>query len=1007
MRRLSLPVFLSGVICALLPAMAFALDLDRTLGELHHTAWTGRNGAPSQINALVQTTDGYLWIGSTRGLFRFDGVQFEPYRPQAGVRLPSHNIQDLAATADGGLWITFRPTGLGFLKDGRMTVFTSPEDLPPSTDAFSIACDPDGRVWAGALNGLSLRVGSRWTSIGSERAFTPDRIRCLLVDREGSLWVGSDTRVSYLRRGSTIFQTTGPGYGLATGFAQAPDGRVWMSGPDGVQVIPLGGASAGDGVPRAGDQTPLQPLFDRDGALWFAVSGGGIRRTRFPQSLAGASRTGAAEPESFHERDGLSSDSAGCLLEDREGNIWIGTTVGLDRFRRSRIVAVGVPAGVTGLTLLAGDDGEVRAGSAAEPLMLRIRGETVRVEKVPMQVSSVYREPSGTIWWGGTDGIWRQRGSGFEHFRQPGTVWEIFRCDSGGLWVAIGEDEIVHFQDGIWTRRELPKALPHRRVASASYEDLSGRIWLGYRGDRVALLDRGTSRLFTKTDGLEIGRIRAIRGRGPHIWFGGELGLSLFLGGRFHTVKTAGTELGTISGIVETRDGDLWLNEMRGIVHITSSEIRRLLADPRRTAVIELLDHRDGLPGAGQMTWTCSTAVEASDGRIWFATDNGLARIDPLSVRRKTVAPLLSIRSLVAEGKAYDTRTPIRLPPRTANLQIGYTALSLSIPERVLYRYRLEGLDRGWQEAGARRTAIYTNPPPGRYRFRVVACNDDGVWNEKGASLDFTIVPTLTQTPAFLVLSVAVFLALAFGAYRWRVAEMRSRLDLRFRERLAERTRIAQDLHDTLLQGVLSASMQLRVAADQLPAESAARPRLDRVLELMDIVGAEGRNALQGLRARLTDLDDLENVFSRIPHELNASEDIVYRVFGEGPPRSLLPVARDGIHRIGREAVVNAFRHSRAKHIDVELRFHEDAVTLLVRDDGCGIAPDVLRSGRRDHWGLSGMRERADELGALLHVRTREGAGTEVELRIPAQIAFRHGTEAGARGWRSWLAARR
>ncbi|MEO6326691.1 MAG: two-component regulator propeller domain-containing protein [Thermoanaerobaculia bacterium] len=992
MRSIVLPVVLGSLLGVLLPDAALALDRERSLAELHHTAWTAKDGAPSQIGALAQTRDGYLWIASSRGLFRFDGVQFEAYRPQEGARLPTSSFELLAATPDGGLWVSFRTGSLGYLKDGRITVYSRPGEIPPAWVSV-LACGRDGRVWAGTQHGLFLRDGAQWKPVGRELA--PSRVRCLFVDRQGTLWMGSDDGVFSLPQGASSLRKSGWNRGIVRWLLQAPDGRIWVADDDGVQPLLPDPGKDGGGAEEFRADTPLATVFDREGALWFAVHRGGLRRVRFPE------KNGAVE--SFHERNGLSSESASCVIEDREGNIWVSTARGIDRFSRSRVVAVRVPPGHTGFTLIAGEGGEVWAGSEPEMPLLRIRGEEPHAAGVPIGAVSVHRDQEGTVWWGG-HGIWRQRGSTLEAFPQPGAAWAMFRSESGGLWVSIGdEQEVMHFQDGAWTHRALPEGVLPRHF-QAAYEDPSGRTWLGYSDDQAVVLNGGSSRHFTKADGLDVGRIKVIRGPGPHMWFGGELGLALFREGRFHTIRTSGIELGTVSGIIETKGGDVWLNEIHGIVHIAAAEVRALLADPRRAAAIEVLDHRDGLPGAPQMTGSNSTAVEASDGRLWFATDNGLARIDPVAPRKNPVPPDMAIRSLSADGKSYDLRTPPRLPPRTASLQIEYTALSLSMPSRVIFRYRLEGLDRGWQEAGNRRTAIYTNPPPGTYRFRVVACNEDGIWNEQGASLELAIAPTFAQTPAFIVLCIATSLALAFGVYRLRVNEVKSRLDIRFRERLAERTRIARDLHDTLLQGVLSASMQLRIAADQMRADSAVKPRLDRVLELMDIVGAEGRNALQGLRARLSDLDDLENAFSRIRHELDASEDIVFRVFGEGQPVPLLSIARDGIYRIGREAVVNAFRHSRAKRIEVELRFQGDAVTLLVRDDGCGIAPGVLRSGRPGHWGLSGMRERAEEMGAILTVRTRDGAGTEVELRIPALTALRprdEGARGSRRGWRA------
>jgi signal transduction histidine kinase len=343
----------------------------------------------------------------------------------------------------------------------------------------------------------------------------------------------------------------------------------------------------------------------------------------------------------------------------------------------------------------------------------------------------------------------------------------------------------------------------------------------------------------------------------------------------------------------------------------------------------------------------------------------------------------------------------LRLPPNTKNLELQYAALSLTAPERVRFRYKLEGYDADWRGPLSARSATYTNLPPRDYRFQVIASNNDGVWNEEGAALEFTIVPAFHQTRAFFLLCAAAAGCLVWAGYRWRIRQVRSRLQLQFRERLAERTRIAQELHDTLLQGFLSASMQLHVAVDHVPAETADKRRLNRVLELMRSVIEEGRNAVKGLRSSPGCHDDLEEAFSRVGEELDAKEGIGFRVIGEGQARPLHAVIRDEVYRIGREAVINAFQHSGANRIEVEVEFAAKGLRVTVRDDGRGIDPQLLESGREGHWGLAGMRERAKSIGARLKVWSRALGGTEIELSVPSCIAFR----AQSRPWPwAWLA---
>jgi signal transduction histidine kinase len=341
-----------------------------------------------------------------------------------------------------------------------------------------------------------------------------------------------------------------------------------------------------------------------------------------------------------------------------------------------------------------------------------------------------------------------------------------------------------------------------------------------------------------------------------------------------------------------------------------------------------------------------------------------------------------------ADGAELVLGESVRVPAGHRRITIRFAGLSLSVPERVRFRYRLEGFDRSWSEPIAARDAVYTNLGPGSYRFRVAASNRAGLWSGAEASLRVVIEPAVWQTWWFrLAAALSAVLAL-FGAYRLRLRRLAGRLNMRFEERLAERTRIAQELHDTLLQGVLSASMQLHLAVDELPEESPHKPRLGRVLALMGHVIGEARNAVRGLRSPEGPADDLEQAFSRIQQELGLPADGRFRVVVEGAARPLHPVIRDEVYRIGREALVNAFRHSRAHSIEVELRYTPAQLRVLVRDDGRGIDPEVLRSGREGHWGLAGMRERAEKIGARLRLWSRASAGTEVELSVPGHVAY-------------------
>ncbi len=952
-------------------ARAFALDPDRALTQLHHTAWTPKDGAPTQISAWVQTTDGYLWFGSARGLFRFDGISFELYKPSGGVTLPSHNIYDLLATPDGGLWISFRPSGLAFLEDGKLTVYRRAEELPRSP-VNQFACDRDSRVWAATNDGLVLRQDARWIEIGAEWNLDQTRMRGLFVDREGALWVSSDDRLFVLRRGTRRFEPIERLPDYTPIIRQSRDGRIW------VQQIQLGIRRLDGGPVLVGPQA-VDFKFDRDGAMWIATSGEGLHRIRTPNGAI----------ETYRASDGLSSDVVEGLLEDREGNMWVVTANGLDRFRHSHMVSVPLPAEYRRLTLAPAENGDVWVGSQAAATMLRVRADESVVETPMAEVGSMVRASEGTLWWGGRYGIWRMTRGRPQMFAFPDTLprdwpWEIFRDDDGkSLWIGYGDVGLLRFRDGVFERRSHPAGIPDL-VPSASFHDPLGRLWLGYNGNRVCVIERGAAQWLGAADGLEIGRIRVIRGRGPHVWLGGELGLAVCRNGHVHAVRGAnGEPFGTVTGIVETADGAVWLNEMRGVVRIRAEEARLALADPKHAVAFDRFDLLDGLPGAPQMNWTVSTAVEASDGRLWFATDNGLARIDPGHLSLNPIPPPVSIVSLQGGEHQYGPTRRVTFPVGTRSLEIHYTALSLSIPERVAFRYKLEGVDDAWHDVGTRRVAFYTKLKPGRYRFRVLAANNDGLWNQEGASVEVELLPLFYQTTSFLVASLVSGAALLLLLNALRMRRLTARMQRLHDERLDERMRIAHELHDTLLQGVISASMQLHVADSRLPSASPAKGLVRDVIELLRRVAEDGRDALQGLRSNAAD-GPLEEALARVKEEVPLPAGTTFRVVVTGTSRPVHPIVGAEIHRIGREALLNAMRHSDAKAIEVEIEYLSTGMTMRIRDDGRGIEAEALESGSDGHWGLPGMRERADRIGARLRVFSRESAGTEIELTVPA-----------------------
>ena len=992
------------------PGIAHAESNDRTIRQFVHTAWTAKDGAPGNVLALAQTTDGFLWIGTSLGLYRFDGISFERYEPRSGPAFPSIYVSSLLAVSNGDLWIGYGDKGVSLLRNGRNTNYTGGRKSVPVT---GLARDGAGTIWVASRDGLWRFQSDRWQQVGSEWGYSGRAAEAVYVDRNGTLWVTSQGTVVRLPPGSKRFHTTGIEIGQTYQIVESPAGLLWMAETT-RSVHPLMLSADERGVEPEIKVGSKGILFDDDGSLWITSVGDGMRRVPAPNRLGGQKIGEFSDAiESFTSKDGLSNDYSTCILKDREDNIWVGTSAGLDRFRKGTLVPVLLPGKLTQKTLVAGDRGEIWAGSASAALA-RIEGDAWKNVKGTSAILYGFRDWLGTTWFLDalthpiTVRIWRiengrltifgKAPSGFEPFWLSGVLAED---RTGVLWFKAGQQGLFFFKGGRWRPFETPAEVAGK-TAVVAFTDAGGRIWFGFTNNTILVVDGSKVRLLSVKDNIQVGTVRAIAGRDRHIWIGGGGGLALWQGDAFNPVVPADEDsFWGVSGVEETSDGSLLVGEQRGVVLIPATEVSKVLQDPSARVQYQIFDVRDGLPGAIQQSGPYPTAVKGTDGRVWFSTAAGVAWIDPIHIARNLAPPPVTIRSISANGTRY-TAPGMKFPPGTQDLMIDYTALSLAVPERVRFRYMLEGSDTRWRDAGTRRQAFYTNLSPGAYHFRVIASNNDGVWNETGATWNLDIAPAWYQANWFRLLAIASVLTLCWAAYRQRVRQVSARLNEQFQARLAERTRIANDLHDTLLQSFHGVMFRFQAARNMLPRRpEEAIEALDTALERTEQAIAEGRDTIHGLRASTVATNELAQAVTALGAEMGpemASHDSApnsasFRVVVEGPPRDLHPILRDEVYTIAREALRNAFRHAQACNIEVEIRYSGGLFQLRVRDDGIGIDPGILAEGRTGHYGVLGMRERAKRIGGKLDVWTGTGAGTEIELSIPGSIAY--GTSPG------------
>jgi signal transduction histidine kinase/streptogramin lyase len=757
-------------------------------------------------------------------------------------------------------------------------------------------------------------------------------------------------------------------------------------------------------------------LFDDDGSLWITSIGDGMRRVPFPDRLNGQKIGEFSDAiESFTAKEGLTSDYLTCILKDREGNIWVGSSVGLDQFRRGALVPILLPAKFTRKTLVAGDDGKILMGSYS-PALAEIEGNTwknVEPGGAMGAILSGFRDPHGTIWLleasakgpandEPTYHVWRlEKGALNTVAEMPDVSHDYLAAlaedRTGNLWIGNGAD-LFFLENGRWVRFESPSEVAGKQ-ALVTFTDIDGRVWFGFTDNTIVVIDGTNVRTFSSKEGVQVGSVTAITGRDRHIWIAGKGGLEAWQGDRFRPVVPAdGDAFHGVSGVQENSGGDLLLSEQRGVVLVSASEVSKILKDPSTRVEYHIFDVRDGLPGTIQQGSPYPISVEGTDGRIWFSTSSGVAWIDPAHIPKNALPPPIVIRSLTANGVRYPLLSDLKLPPRTQDLTIDYTALSLAVPERVRFRYKLEGSDTQWQDPGGRRQAFYNNLSAGSYRFEVVAANDDGVWNEQAASVNFKIEPAFYETVWFRLCCILAGLLILASAYRWRLRQILQRVDTLHNERIVERERIARDLHDTLLQSVQGIILRFHATLLRMRENDPLRAEIEDTLLGANRVLQEGRDKVSGLRGTWDTNPNIEAALAELARELAQQSASTIRITTEGESRQLTAMACDEIYRIGAEALVNAVRHADAEEVEVEIALLARELRLRVRDNGRGIPADILDAGARSgHWGLPGMRERAIRLHAKLTIWSNPGAGTEIELRVPAFVAYGRRKDSGLR----------
>jgi len=967
-----------------------ALDPARSLSQYVHQTWGKEQGLPGEtIYAISRSSDGYLWIGTDRGLVRFDGYTFDLIQQPIPDLPPIGGVHGLVSDAQGVLWILADGSHLFVYRNGRFEDAFAAFNIPRMTFS-AMSLDRSGRV---LLSGLAGALLLRWEN-GKFNAIAgaqtvPAAVTSIVEARDGRIWMGTEyAGLFVVEQGRVSKAARSLGDTKINALLDAHNGGVWVGTDHGIRFLTV----QGDLIDSPSGYTHPQQIrtlfWGYDGCVWAGTDEGLLRIT----PAGGTAFRGGA--------NGHSAVSA--VFEDQERNLWFGGPGGLERLQdgvfTTYSAAEGFPETPTGpiftdaqgavwFAPLSGGlywytDGRLRKvlqdgldhdviysidGGEGELWVGRQRGGLTRIlrkgntlvthtytEKEGLAQNSVYtvhRSANGVIWAGTVnEGVSVLSGSGFKTYSTvnglgSNVVKSITETRDGTIWMATPSG-LEEFHAGNWTNWAMKNGLPSADVRLC-FADSQGVVWIAT-----------------------------------------AVGLSYLSGGHITTLQTLPNQMREqILGITEDNLGSLWFS--------TSDHVLRVNREALMTGSLHVADIQSYEMSAGLVRRERSL-VSDSLGRVWISLSRGIAMGEPTLTVRDSLPIRVRIDSVSADGKSINLNEAPKVSAGTRSMTFRYVSDSLFAPDRVRFRYRLEGADPDWSDAVDSRQVTYHNLPPGNYRFQVIASRDGRLWNSPETVDSFLIDAAFWQTWWFRAAAAFAALLVVLLAFRLRSIRLSRQLNARFQERLAERTRIAQELHDTLLQSFQGLMLRFQTIDNMLPAHPAeAKKAFEEALDRADDALSESRNAIQNIRSSQSQTSSLaqslNNMMAAMAQEYycEGTRKPDYSVSTEGNPKQLKGLVNAEVLRIAQESLRNSFQHANASRIETEVTFGESHFRIRFRDDGVGIDPDVLKNGSRlGHWGMIGLKERAAQVSAKLDVWSKPGAGTELDLSVPGRIAY-------------------
>jgi len=959
------------------PREAAALDNQKELSRYGRQTWQTENGIPQNtVHAIVQSHDGYIWLGTEGGLVRFDGLKFFVYDTQNTPKLRSNNIRALLEDRQGALWIG-TADGLARFKDAEFSTFTADQGLPgnsilsiyedrsgalwvvtadglaqyrgdhfssytdqknsPGSSVRAITEDGNGAFWIGTGEGLKLFAHGGFADLTPEQTSPKSNVTTLLTDRSGRIWIGTPGGVAVYQQGR--FQTYGVRDGLPgkriIAIYQDREGSTWVSTDRGIARIMhdrIDRFAPNDSL--SGDLV-LSFYEDREGNLWLGTESGGLTVLRDEKFVT------------YTTKEGLSDDLVRCVFQNRQGTIWLGTNShGLNRFENHKFSSVGAKDGLSSDVILAlaeDSSGNLLVGTPDGLNLFRNGRDTIISSADGLAddfVRSIYKDADGSLWIGTRRGLSHWSQGKFKTYTQTDglgsdLIGALLRDSRNDLWIATLHG-LTRFTNGKFKNYTVSDGLSSN-VITALYEDGAGSLWICTQGGGLNRLRNNRITRYPSKLGL------------PEV----------------------------IYGILEDAHQNLWLASTNGIFRVNKSDLNQFAEAKTNKVALVAYGTADGLRVSECSGGGHPAAWKSKDGMLWFSTLKGVAVIDPEHAKLNLVPPPVALESVSIDDQMFDPGKATDVPPGRSRFAFEYAGLSFVSPQTVRFKYKLEGFDRNWIDAGTRRAAYYTNIPPGRYRFRVSARNNDGVWNESGASFAFQLRPHFYQTYWFDFLILLTLALVAYETYRWRVRQV----EAQFRAVLAERNRIAREIHDTLAQGFVAVSVRLELIARMLSISTeSAREQLKVASALVQDSLAEARRSIWELRSQRAEDEDLASRLSKLVKQVISTSAVKVEFQVIGAYRPLRPRVENELLRIAQEAIANVVRHADAKQIKIDLSFDAKKLKMTIVDDGRGFTRQENSSGPDGHFGLKGMHERAEQIDAELIVKSAPGHGTQVSV---------------------------